>query len=277
MSLVLSLVRLTTSQNRKRQELRPNQFVLVPRQKATMIDTQHCDDYSASSSATAEVSSKRITKQTLTRRKRVSFNERCNTSYRNKQHESADLKNLWYTNSEYSQFKNNLIAIAKGIVRLERAKVNKNSLDTYRRIVERLNTKCFPGDSHREIIPDLCDVQKLHRILNSEKCPECCELVGMEKVVIRKLNMEKKNRQRNIVEDVLYIQEQLNHFCSLQQPSHLDESAEFHKRLQETRIQAIALAAQEISRPACHLATIMAQAQFGINHRSAKITFDLLD
>ncbi|KAL7563907.1 hypothetical protein ACA910_008039 [Epithemia clementina (nom. ined.)] len=219
-----------------------------------MIDATHQDDRSISSTVESNAIQHKLLmrssqqESTKKRTSRVSFNEQANISYQNHQMVKTDLKNLWYSDCDFKYFKKCLTSTAKSIIQFERE--CKKQSDSYRNVLERLHYACSktsPLNCMNDLLAS--DDYKTMKTFTSTYV----DRVGMEKMTIKRLWNDRALRRREAIDTITEMQEHaIDPFCHI-----FDEDFPLSPEL---RAEEIARIAQDISRPSCLFATLMAHA-----------------
>lgn len=125
----------------------------------------------------------------------VAFDENSNASYNTVHMSKDDVTGLWYSRSEYQQFKADYVRAAKRIIRSDRLEGAKGKQESISTIVQRLHSACYEDNHCREDIVQSSDFTRLQSIASSSSAndPVVCDKnvdnadrVGMEKVTIPK-------------------------------------------------------------------------------------------
>eukprot|EP00522_Entomoneis_paludosa_P017943 CAMPEP_0172441390 /NCGR_PEP_ID=MMETSP1065-20121228/1935_1 /TAXON_ID=265537 /ORGANISM="Amphiprora paludosa, Strain CCMP125" /LENGTH=198 /DNA_ID=CAMNT_0013190729 /DNA_START=42 /DNA_END=638 /DNA_ORIENTATION=+ len=187
-------------------------------------------DADASSSSTYETTtSKKRALSPSSRSVTVRFNESANVAYDNTQICHEDCAELWYTKENLKQLKTTYTNNAKDIIRVESQQKGSKS---YCRVMTRVFNSCVDATPLSEA--DQRHFQKWIAVTSSR--------VGLERLAVRKIRLDKSIRRQELVYAVLDLQED---------PSVPAEKVE----------EWIAQASQEISQPSRKFAMLLAQAQ----------------
>ena len=131
--------------------------------------------------------------------RRVSVDETRNVFYTNNQWTQEDCKNAWFTPSEHQEMKANAMTLAKQFNKRERRITSEES---YQNVVLRVYDLCCEAqkETNRNI---LCEEDQA---LLAKLVGKACTRTGIEKVFIREIAYDKRQRRSHVVEVILKIQ-----------------------------------------------------------------------
>ena len=195
--------------------------------------------------------SKTETVQQTTMNRRVRFAEHT-TTYSHvivPEQDDCDM-NQWYSSQDYQEFRHEYTQAIKMVIRLERGK--RKDRNSYSGALDRLYQSCCAvpmsrrktlqeeNEATQESVLSAQDGQVLGELLSVSYAGR----IGLEKVAIRRLRLDKRPRRDELIHAVLDIQ----------------EDQDYPYASAEQRACTMALVAQEISRPSRIWAAQIAQA-----------------
>lgn len=135
-------------------------------------------------------------------KKTVRFNEHDNKSYINTVLCKEDCQEFWYNAKDYAHFKSSTKFMVKEIARLE--KHNKKSTNSYRRVLERTYQASVVSNINNSIVvEDIDDAKQLEEWMRVSTCR-----LGLERLAIRSIAMDRSQRRADLVDVVLELQHQ---------------------------------------------------------------------
>jgi hypothetical protein len=134
------------------------------------------------------------------KKKTVRFNENGNERYNNTQLCKEDCNDSWYSAQEYSHFKSSTKFLAREIARNEK---RQKSVNCYKRVLER--TYEASSGSSSSILTTQEDEKQLEQWMRVTTCR-----LGLERLAIRSIAIDRSQRRADIVDTVLELQEGMN-------------------------------------------------------------------
>lgn len=135
------------------------------------------------------------------KKKTVRFNENGNERYNNTQLCKEDCKASWYTAHEYSHWKSSTKFLAGEIARNEK---RLKSVNCYKRVLER-TYEASSGSSSCSILTTQENEKQLEQWMRVTTCR-----LGLERLAIRSIAIDRYQRRADIVDTVLELQEEMN-------------------------------------------------------------------
>lgn len=139
-------------------------------------------------------------------KKTVHFNEDDNQSYNNTQIYREDCQELWYNADDFAKFKASTKYLAREIGRCE--KLYKSSPLSYQRVLKRTYAACCKSpcynDDENSCVLTLEQEKHLQQWLQVST-----SRLGLERVAIRAIAVDKSQRKRDLVVIILELQQQL--------------------------------------------------------------------
>lgn len=171
----------------------------------------------------------------------VCFNEHKNVTYSNTQICKEDCIDLWYTGSDYRDFKKHNRSLVRQISK--HAQMNRN-LSLYQRTLLRTYEACLECTSDSTLggsVLTTTEERQLRRVMQLST-----PSLGLERSSIRAIHRDRSYRRQDIVQAVMEIQDEMEQSETL--------------ICKDARAQYLRQACESISRPCCIFAQQLARA-----------------